>query len=249
MRVAALALILLNATGQRACESSTTAEVDAPAPVFASAAVDLEAKGPPVFTSARVDVDAPPPVVTVDAAAAHGGTIVQAGPHPVEVVAQESGEVYAYPPTSVEAPARATMAVEVPVAGRERPQKVPMRWHPEERRYVGTVGRTTIVPGPVAVSYTVGGHPYAGHVAYVGVVPVVVDAHAPIVVVDAPLVHLHGKHKKHKRFKHGKHRGWGWGHWHGPPGHHPGGPPGHRRHGGHGHGGHGGKGHGGHGRH
>lgn len=243
MRAVVLALVLLNTTGQRGCESSASAEatVDAPPPTFASAAIDVEAKGPPVFASAAVDVEAPPPVVTVDAEASHGGAVVQAGPHPVEVVTHPSGEVYAYPPATVATPARATMAVEVPVRGASAPRRVPMRWVPAERRYVGVAPQVEIVPGPVAVQYTVGGHVHHGHVGYVGVVPVVVDVHAPVVVVDVPVVHVHGKHKK---FKHGKHKGWGWGHWHGPPGHHPAGPPGHRRHfggGGRGHGGHGGR--------
>ncbi len=88
--------------------------------------------------------------------AQHGGRIVSVGAHPVEVVANDGGEVRAYirsdePPP----PERVRMTVRVPDASGEQ-HPVLLVWNPHEGAYVGRARRVQIAPGPIAVQMHVG---------------------------------------------------------------------------------------------
>ena len=150
------------------------------------------------------------PAPWVDVAPSHGGTVVLAGAHPVEVVPHASGHVYAYvsgdaPPP----PAGTELAVVVPVTGGVR--TVELEWDGGERRWAGRVRRVEIVPGPVDVVLVAGGSRWVGHATTIVVLPAIVVATVapppPAVVV---IEHDRGKHRKHR-----KHRGRGRGHAYG----------------------------------
>jgi hypothetical protein len=124
----------------------------------------------------------------------HGGTVVLAGTHPVEVVPHASGEVYAYMLAEAPAPTEVELRVEVPTA-EQRPRDVTLVWNARSRRYEGRVRDVVIVPGPLVVHLTTGTHVWIGQVVTIVV--------APAIVVE---VHQHRKHKKHKKHKkHWKH--------------------------------------------
>lgn len=111
------------------------------------------------------------PGVAVDVEPAHGGVVVPAGPHPVEVVARPGGDVEAYfvgaeppPPSDVE------LTVRVPTA--EGPRPVVLIWDPSRERYRGSVPGVSVSDGPVDVVVSVGPQRYRGR--------------APTLVVVAP---------------------------------------------------------------
>ncbi|NIW32632.1 MAG: hypothetical protein GWN25_37945 [Actinobacteria bacterium] len=174
------------------------ATVDGP-PAFGSAQVDVEAPLPVL----NVDIDAPPaPTATVDVDARHGGSVVHAGPHPIEVVPHASGEVHAY--VQGPRPPEARLTVDVPVRGRPRGRPVRLEWDADAGHYRGAVPRGVhIVPGPVAVHYHVGPRVYDVHAPHVVV--------GPTIVIDGPRWHWgRGKFRGHGKFRgrgHGKFRG------------------------------------------
>lgn len=131
----------------------------------------------------------------IDVEPAHGGTVVAAGPHPVEVVAHRSGEVYAHVLGDAPPPRDVELTVGVPLRGRATPRPVRLRWDPRESRYEGRVRRLEIVPGPVDVTLVVAGVVYVGHVDVIVVAPAIV----------VPVVEVRGKHKW--KGKHGHRRG------------------------------------------
>jgi hypothetical protein len=148
-----------------------------------------------VTGSAPVVLAAEAAPVAIDVAPSHGGTMVLAGSHPVEVVPHASGHVYAYVPEDALSPADTELAVVVPVTGGVR---------------------TEIVPGPVDVVLVAGGSRWVGHVATIVVQPaIVVVAPSPTVVVAAPppgvvvIEHDRGKHRKHRKHRGRGHRGRG----------------------------------------
>jgi hypothetical protein len=165
------------------------------------------AEAAPVVAPATAEetVVPPPPPRTVGATAtgaSHGGTVVVAGEHDVEVVPHASGEVYAYVLGDPPVAADTELTVVVPVTGGTR--TVVLEWAPGESRWEGRVRRVEIVPGPVDVILVVGGTRWLGHATTIVVLPaIVVVEPSPVVVVT------HGKHRKHR-----KHRGHGHGHGH-----------------------------------
>lgn len=122
----------------------------------------------------------------------HDGTVVMTGDYPVEVVAHESGQVYAYVHGDAPPPGDVRLTVEVPVEGRSSGRPVLMTWNPRNHRWEGRVRRLTVVPGPLDVRLVVGGVAYHGLVETIVVAPVVE-------------VHVHEGRRKHKH----KHRGHG----------------------------------------
>jgi hypothetical protein len=159
--------------------------------------------------------EAPPPDETGEPAAAvviedmepeHDGTLVAAGPYPVEVVAHESGEVYAHVRGDAPPPADVVLTVDVPVERRRSGRPVRMIWNPRNERWEGRVRRLEVVPGPLDVHITVGGVEHHGHVDVIVVAPVVE------VRVDTPRrrrrKHKHKHRRKHRRgHGHGRHGG------------------------------------------
>ncbi len=182
MRVTAC--VVLGASLLLGCE-------EAPPPVPATNA--------PAVAASPGAAPAPTAAVAADLEPTHGGTIVSAGPHPIEVVPHASGQVRAYLPPGVEPPAEAELRVEVPVEGRSRPRPVRLRWDADAGRYDGRVRRVQIVPGPVVVHYEVHGEVYVAHA------PTVVIAPAIEVHVTGGERRKHRKHRKHHRRR--KHRG------------------------------------------
>jgi hypothetical protein len=167
-----------------------------------------------VTGSAPVVLAAEAAPVAIDVAPSHGGTMVLAGSHPVEVVPHASGHVYAYVPEDALSPADTELAVVVPVTGGVR--TVELEWDGGERRWAGRVRRAEIVPGPVDVVLVAGGSRWVGHVATIVVQPaIVVVAPSPTVVVAAPppgvvvIEHDRGKHRKHRKHRGRGHRGRG----------------------------------------
>ncbi len=142
-----LVLALLTATGCGEDESEAPPQVNAPA------SVTVEGAAP-----------------TVTAEPTHGGTIVAAGPHPVEVVAHDDGAIEAYVVGSAPPP-EAQLTVTVPTD--EGPRPVVLVW--EDDRYYGVVEGPTIVQGPTEVVYVVDDRAYRGRVDTV----VVVEAPRP----------------------------------------------------------------------
>lgn len=185
MRLVAGSIAIISALSMRVCSSDE--DVPPPPPVGATVAVDVPAE------------------VAVDVEPRHGGTIVVAGEHPVEVVPHASGEVYAYVHGDAPPPGRVELGVVVPVRGGGT-REVVLGWDRRHRRYAGHLRGAVIVPGPIDVELAIGTDTYHGHVATVVVAPaIVVDVHP----VDVH-VHRHGKHRKHR-----KHHGHGHGHGHG----------------------------------
>lgn len=140
--------------------------------------------------------EAPAEVVVASVDPEHDGTVVMAGEYPVEVVAHESGQVYAYvlgdelPPDDVE------LTIEVPVERRQTGRPVIMRWDARQSRWEGRVRRLTIVPGAIDVHIVIGGAEYHGFVDHCVVAPAI-EVH----------VHERGRRKhKHKHKHNRKHR-------------------------------------------
>ena len=111
----------------------------------------------------------------------HGGTVVHAGPHLVEVVANPEGGVEAYlvdddPPE----PGAVSLVVHAPTP--EGPHPTMMIWDPEQARYRGIVRGTTVADGPVEVRVAVGGQSYRGRA------PIVVMVAGGDPVVDEPQI-------------------------------------------------------------
>ncbi len=174
----------------------------------APAAVQV-AVPPAAGAPAAVEVVAGQPTVAVEAEVAplHGGTVVLAGTHHVEVVPHASGEVYAYAvgaPPSVDA----TLSVVVPISGGVR--TVELAWDAHHHRWGGVVG-VAIVPGPIEVAVVVGTHRWVGHSTTVIIAPAIQ------VAVVSPRVHVdNGLHLGHFRGRgHGRGHGHGHGHGHG----------------------------------
>jgi hypothetical protein len=116
-------------------------------------------------TEVAIEADAPglPP-------AAHGGTVLAAGDHHVEVVAEDDGYVNAFvlddePPP----PAQTQITVRVPADDGET-HPVVLIWDPGERRYRGRLRRARPVPGPVEVTVVVDGDSYRGRAPRIVVV-------------------------------------------------------------------------------
>lgn len=125
-----------------------------------------------------------PEVVAASSEPEHGGTVVSAGPYPVEVVAHRSGEVYAH--VHGEAPpAGAEITVRVPVRGRSEPVPAVLVWNPRRDRYEGRVRRHEIVAGPVDVVIVVADVEYVGHVDVIVVAP----------AIEVHVLRHRGKHK------------------------------------------------------
>lgn len=199
MRLVPVSIALI--VGLSACgENAETTTNSAGPPTFVSGEAEAS---PSAGASISAEVAVPSAEVVapqVEVEAAHGGSIAMAGPHAVEVVAHESGQVYAYPPSTVATPAEAKLNVAVPVKGGGEPRSVAMRWAPAKSRYEGSVRRVEIEPGPIAVHYIVDDHLYECEVVLIAL--------APAIVVETPVV-VYGKHKKHKKHKHHKHKGRG----------------------------------------
>jgi hypothetical protein len=149
------------------------------------------ANGPQAVTV--VGAEAELPTVTANVEAQHGGTVVLAQDHAVEVVAQPSGEVQAYvlhvegqaPP-----PPQTNIIVSVPGSDRS-PHDVTLVWDANVGYYRGALVDVTPVPGPMNVVVTVNGRARRGSVArYVVVEPAHIDVRGPRghvdVRVDAP---------------------------------------------------------------
>jgi len=104
--------------------------------------------------------------------AQHGGNLVVAGDHPVEVVLHASGEVYGYLLSSPRGSEQAALAVEVPVANRPA-QRLALGWSSQLRRHEGRLSEV-IVPGPLVVHLTVGGEVSIGRLPRIVVAPAIV---------------------------------------------------------------------------
>jgi hypothetical protein len=163
-----------------------------------------DAAPPPTTATPSVEVIAPEP--------AHDGTVVMAGEHPVEVVAHESGEVYAFVHGDAPPPGRVDIEVEVTVEdGGTR--TVELDWHRGRERWEGQVQNVVLVPGPVDVHLHIDSHVWHGHVATFVVAPAIVveveieEHHHDVRVHTHRKHHKHRKHRDHRKHrKHGKHR-------------------------------------------
>lgn len=110
----------------------------------------------------------------------HGGTVVVAGPHPVEVVPHQDGAVEAYFVADA-APEPASAQLTVQVATDAGPRPVMLVWDPGQARFRGSLTGATVAPGPVEVSLLVQGQTYRGRAPTV----VIIEAPAaPDVVVE-----------------------------------------------------------------
>lgn len=162
-----------------------------------------EVATPPATVAVEGEAVAPVATVTADIQPAHGGTVVIAEDHAVEVVTQPSGEIRAYV-VHVEAPSPPpppeVIIVEVPTHGGAR-QSVDLRYDVELGAFHGQLVRARPVAGELFVRFEVGGHLRHGHVAeYVIVSGPVMHAElenpGPTVVVERPRrpnvdVHIH----------------------------------------------------------
>lgn len=154
------------------------------------------ASGPAVVAvEGEVAVAAPAPALSATVTRPrHGGTVVVAEDHAVEVVAQPSGQVYAYVVDAqghVPPAAEVNLTVNVHGSDGELHPAV-LVWNPTELRYVGRVS-VTPAPGEVEVVLVRGGRPRRGRVDTYVIVPapaaraeVVVGAPRGEVVVGAP---------------------------------------------------------------
>ncbi len=170
--------------------------------VVASLAFGCEDEAPPVPTAnAPAVAETPTSPAAANLSPSHGGTIVSAGPYPIEVVPHASGHVRAYLPPGVEPPDEAELRVDLTVEGRQRPRPVRLRWDADEGCYAGRVRRVAIVPGPIAVHYEVHHEVYVAHAPTIIIAPAI-DVHiTPAVRVK------HRKHRKHHMGMRRKHRG------------------------------------------
>jgi hypothetical protein len=202
MRVILLCTMLAT-TGLRLCEAEEAS--DAPPP-------------PPPTVSAAAEVEVAPELMEPR----HGGQIVVAEDHVVEVVPTAEGEVYAYVAMAdgtVPAPDGLQLTVNVHVEqGGVRP--VALVWDPAELRFHGRVRGAVPAPGPAEVLLVSHGRPRRGRVRHVVVVP---RAHVKVVGPGAPpgvkvwlhvppghargRVHVPPGHAKGKRVKGKRHRG------------------------------------------
>lgn len=124
-------------------------------------------------------------VVAPTVAPSHGGTVVMAGPYPVEVVGRGETRVEAYfvgddrpEPRSVHITAR------VPTAAGERP--VVLVWDPREDRFRGRVTGTTLSGGPVRVVVESDGQTHRGDGQTLIVIAAPPPPPAPTVEVRTP---------------------------------------------------------------
>ncbi len=164
-----------------------------------------------------------PTVVAAEVEPEFGGNVVVAGQYPIEVVAHQSGEVFAYVHGTDEPPLDAELTVDVPVVGRRTPRPLRLRWNEYEERYEGILARLEVEPGPLAIHYEVGGRVYDGTAQTIVVAPAmqvdVVEVRRPAAAVEVEVVEPRvrvgrRKHKhKHRRRKHmrRKHRRRGGG--------------------------------------
>ena len=179
-RNVAIASVTCVVIGAIACGSEPTEVAIAP-----MAAPGVVVSAPGVATAPGVAV-----------APAHGGTVVLAGEHPVEVVPHADGHVYAYVLGDEPPPPRGTeIEVVVPISGGVR--TVELAWDGRERRWAGRVRRVEIVPGPIEVVLVVGDSRWVGYGPTIVVLPAIVVAPSVVVVERG-----RGKHRKHR-----KHRG------------------------------------------
>ncbi len=156
MRSDCIASLFAAASLLAACGSSAEAEV--PVPVAAGSAPTVVAAGAP-----------------------HGGTVVTAGDHQVEVVPQNDGTVHAFMVGEAPAPEGTRMTVRVMGDdGQQHP--VVLVWDPGQARYVGRMRRARPAPGPVDVDLQVRGRRHRGHAPQV----VVIAPSRPAVHVVAP---------------------------------------------------------------
>lgn len=113
--------------------------------------------------------------------AANGGTVVAAGPHYVEVVAHDDGEVDAYV-LADDAPPPAQMQLTVRLTGDDgESHPVILIWDPSQSRYRGRLRQVQPMPGPVEVVLVYGGDTYRGRRS---TVIVLAPNAAPTVVVQ-----------------------------------------------------------------
>lgn len=126
------------------------------------------------------ELDLPPPPEGI--APAHGGTILAAGPYPMEVVATPAGEVEAYFAGPSGPPPDAVVSVRVPTDAGPRP--VMLTWDPERNAYRGSVRNATVAPGPVDVRVVVAGTPYRGRAPQLVIVAPSAPAAAVVVARD-----------------------------------------------------------------
>ncbi|MCC6873203.1 MAG: hypothetical protein IT378_02750 [Sandaracinaceae bacterium] len=111
----------------------------------------------------------------------HGGTVLMAGQYPLEVVAQNDGNVRAFV-RAAEAPApeRVRLTVRAPDAsGNQHP--IVLRWDDSQGAYVGRARRVQLAPGPLSATMIVDGTSYQASVPTFVLVPA-----APAVVVERP---------------------------------------------------------------
>jgi len=125
----------------------------------------------------------------------HGGTVVAAGPHALEVARGPEGEVDAWFVGPNPPPPGASVTVRVPTA--EGPRPTMLTWDPQVEAYRGRVHNVELVPGPAPVTVVVEGSRYEARAPRLVVLEhpprpaatVVVEADAPRgpdVVVEAP---------------------------------------------------------------
>ncbi|MEQ9077225.1 MAG: hypothetical protein RLP09_25420 [Sandaracinaceae bacterium] len=136
------------------------------------AEAEITAIGEP--TSLEVAAGPPP-------APQHGGTVVVAGPHPVEVVPHSNGEVEAFFVAEPPEPSAAQLTVNVTT--NEGPRPVMLVWDPGQSRFRGALSGAQIVEGPTEVTLLVRGETYR---ATAPTVVIVTAPAAPAVVVNRP---------------------------------------------------------------
>ncbi|MCA9606157.1 MAG: hypothetical protein KC619_11210, partial [Myxococcales bacterium] len=147
-------------------------EAEAEVPLAEGIGPDLEA-----------EVELPPPPDGI--APAHGGTVLAAGPYPIEVTATPEGEVEAWFAGPSAPPPDPVVSVRVPTSDGPRP--IMLTWDPERAAYRGTVRGPTITSGPVGVRVVVDGHPYRGRAPQLVVIaPSAPAADVVVVADDAP---------------------------------------------------------------
>lgn len=141
-----------------ACGGNDEAEV----PEMGAGAGPTEVELPGEVVVEAEAAELPPP--------AHGGTVLAAGDHRVEVVAEEDGYVNAFMLADAPPPPAATeITVRVPADDGEV-HPVVLTWNPSENRYRGRLHRVRPVPGPIDVTIVVNGQPHRGRAPRVVVI-------------------------------------------------------------------------------
>lgn len=139
----------------------------------------------PIANETATDVVPAPPAAIVDPQ--NGGTVVSAGPYPIEVVGRDDTGVEAFflggdapDPGGVE------LTVTVPTTAGDRP--VVLVWDPREARFRGVVPDASLAGGPIEVVVATGGETYrgAGPALIVVQSPAAPRDPAPQVVVERP---------------------------------------------------------------